>query len=241
MFKGLFLVVALLSVTLGSCAMDPGTKNAAENSKSVNGEQSSVGDLKLREAWEEKTKGLNKLSHDYPVEKLVALESLLAQLPQQQVKGEFDKIARSPGGYSDLDEYEQTFVQVLVSKNVSAQDRSALVALFSSKAPEFYGGAPIVIYLSYHLRIPDPLLVLFDSYERTSNANTKKDLLSILGHAFRNLREKLTGDDEFVVQSKQWYLQNHAKLEVNPYYHPDSHFPDQQELFVDKAKRQNRR
>ena len=119
----------LLMATLGSCAMDPGTKNAAANSQSVNSGQSSVGDLKLREAWEEKTKGLNKLSHDYPVEKLVALESLLAQLSQQQVKDEFDKIARSPVGYSDLDEYEQTFVQVLVSKNVSAQDRSALVAL----------------------------------------------------------------------------------------------------------------
>jgi hypothetical protein len=214
--------------------MAPGAKNAA-NSKSVNSEQTTVEDVKLREAWEEKTKGLNKLSHDYPMEKLVALESLLAQLPEQQVEDEFAKIAGSAVGYSDLDEYEQTFVQVLVGKKVSAQDRSALVALFSSKAPEFFGGEPVAIYLSYS-KIPEPLLVLFDSYERTTNANTKKDLLSILSHAFRNLREKSTGDDEFLIQSKQWYLQNHAKLEVNPYYHPDSSFPDQQELFVDKSK-----
>jgi len=205
----------------------------------VNSEQNTGQDLKLREAWEDKIKGLNTLSHDYPMEKLVALESLLAQLPQQHVKDESYKIGGTPVGYSDLGEYEQTFIQVLVSKNVSAQDRSALVALFSSKAPEFIGGEPVAIYLS-DSRIPDPLLVLFESYEKTTNANTKKTCLAILGHAFRNLREKLTGDDEFVVQSKQWYLQNHAKLEVNPYYHPDSAFPDQQELFIDKSKRQYR-
>ena len=233
-------MAVLLLATPGSCGMDPGTKNAPANSKSVNSEQNTVRDLKLREAWENKTKGLNKLSHDYPEEKFVALQSLLAQLPQQQVEGEFDKIARSPVGYADLDEYQKTFVQVLIMRKVNEQDRAALVALFSSKAPEFYGGAPIVIYLSYHLNIPDPLLVLFDSYERTTNANTKKDLLSILGHTFRKLREKLAGDDEFVLQSKQWYLQNHAKFELNPYYYPGAHFPDQVELFIDKSKRKPR-
>ena len=76
----------LLMATLGSCAMDPGTKDAPANTISVNSEQSSAGGLKLREAWEDKTKGLNKQSHDYPLEKLDALRSLLPQAPEQQVK-----------------------------------------------------------------------------------------------------------------------------------------------------------
>ena len=233
-------MAALLLATLGSCAMDPGTKNAPANSKSVNSEQRSVGGLKIREAWEDKTKGLNKLSHDYPLEKLDALRSLLGQVPEQQIKNEFDRIAQLPGGYWDLSDYEQVFVQALIVNNREAQNRPALVTVFSSKAPEFIATVPFVISLSYS-KIPDPLLVLFDSYDRATNANTKKDLLLILGHAFRKLREELTGDDEFLIQSKQWYLQNHAKLEVNPYYHPNSLFPDQQELFVDKSKRQNPR
>jgi hypothetical protein len=232
-------MAVLLLATLGSCAMDPGTKDAPANSRSLHSEQSSVGNLKLRETWEDKIKGLNKQSHDYPSEKLEALRSLLVQVPEQQIKNEFDRIAQLPSGYWDLSDYEQVFLQALIVNNLEVQNRPALVALFSSKAPEFIATVPLAIYLSYS-RIPDPLLVLFESYERTTNANTKKDLLSILGHAFRNLREKLTGDDEFVVQSKQWYLQNHAKLEVNPYYHPDSSFPDQQELFIDKSKRQYR-
>lgn len=231
-------MAVLLLGTLGSCAMDPGTNNASANSKSVNSEQSSVGDLKLREAWEDKTKGLNKQSHDYPLERLDALRSLLAQVPEQQIKNEFDRIAQLPSGYWELSDYEQVFVQALIVNNLEVGNRPALVAVFSSKAPEFIATVPVAIHLS-NSRIPDPLLVLFDSYERTTNANTKKDLLSILGHAFRNLREKLTGDDEFLIQSKQWYLQNHAKLEVNPYYHPDSSFPDQQDLFVVKSKRKN--
>lgn len=109
-------MAVLLLATLGSCAMDLGTKPAAANSKSVNSEQSSAGDLKLREAWEDKTKGLNKLSHDCPLVKLNALRSLLAQVPQQQIKNEFDRIAQLPSGYWDLSDYEQVFVQALIVK-----------------------------------------------------------------------------------------------------------------------------
>ena len=238
--KELSLVAVLLLAALGSCAMDPRTKNAPANSKSVNSEQSSVEDLKLREAWEDKTKGLNKQSHDYPLEKLDALRSLLSQVPEQQVKNEFDRIAQSPVGYWELNEYEQTFVQASIMSQVEAQDRSALVALFSSKAPEFIGAEPIALYLSISSSIQDPLLVLFDSYDKTTNVETKKDLLSMLGHAFRSIREKSTADEEFVSQSKQWYLQNHTKLELNPYYHPDSLFPELRELFVQKPTNQKR-
>lgn len=174
MFKqALSLMAVLLWATLGSCAMEPGTKNVPANSESVSSEQISVGELKLREAWEEKTKGLNKQLKDYSLHRLNALRSLLAQVPEPQVKNESEKITLSPVRYSDLDEYEQTFVQVLIMNNVEARDRSALVALFSSKAPEFIGGEPIVLYLS-DSHIPDPLLVLFDSYDRTTNVHTKK-------------------------------------------------------------------
>jgi hypothetical protein len=222
--------------SIGACTTNPGTRDMSANSGSIDGGQNKVPDMKLREAWEDKIKGLNKQLKDYPLQKINAFDSLLAQVTEEEVKNEFEKIAQSPVGYSDLDEYQKTFVQVLIMRKVKERDRAALVALFSSKAPEFYGGEPIAIYLS-DSGIPDPLLVLFDSYDRTTNADTKRDLLAILGHAFRNLREKLTGD-EFVIQSRTWYLQNHAKLEVNPYYHPDSLFPDQQELFVKKPNRQ---
>lgn len=170
---------------------------------------------------------------------MVALESLLAQVPDEQVKNEFDKIALSPVGYFDLDEYEQTFIQTLVSRNIAAQDRSALVALLSSRCPASIGAVHIELHLLYS-SIQAPLLVLFDSYDRATNVHTKKDLLWILGHAFRSLRERLTGDDEFVSQSREWYLQNHAKLEPNPYYHPDALFAEFRELFVVKSQRQNR-
>jgi len=78
---------------------------------------------------------------------------------------------------------------------------------------------------SVRFKIPDPLLVLFDRYERTSNANIKQDQLQSCVMRFRTCEKKATGDDEFVRQSKQWYLQNHAKFELTPYYHPRSSFP----------------
>jgi len=49
-------MAVVLFVTLGSCATDSGTNDAT----AVNSEQNKVTDLKLREAWEDKTKGLNK-------------------------------------------------------------------------------------------------------------------------------------------------------------------------------------
>lgn len=235
--QAMYMIGLLLLGSLGSCS-NPGTKDMTTNSNSINNEQSKVGDVKIQEAWEDKTKGLNKQLKDYSVQKLAALQSLLAQVPEQQVKTEFEKIVLSPVGYSDLNEFEQTFVQVSVMSNVSAQDRPALVALLSSKCPAFIGGEPIELYLS-HSSIPDPLLVLFDSYDGTTNVHTRKDLLSILDHAFRNIRDKSTGDDEFVSRSKEWYLQNKGKFELNPYYHPDSPFPQNQELFVVKSKPQN--
>jgi hypothetical protein len=215
--------------------MNEGSIGSPRKSDSPSHEQNKSFEINLQKAWEDKIIGLDRHLKDYPLEKLLALESLLAQVPEEQVKSEFERIARVPVGYSDMNEYEQTFVQALVTSNVAARDRAALVRLFSSKAPEFMCTVPMVLYLS-NSGISDPLLILFDSYDTTSNVQTKKDLLSILGHAFRSIRDKSTGDDEFVSQSKEWYLQNHAKLEINPYYHPDTLFPENRELFKSKTK-----
>jgi hypothetical protein len=238
MFKlKLSLLIVFLLVSVGSCTANTGTTGSPQKSESLSGEQNKSVEINLRTAWEDKIRGLDKQLKDYPLEKLNALRSLLAQVPEQQVKNEFERIAQLTSGYSDLTDYEQVFVQALIVNNLAVPNRPALVAVFSSKAPEFIGAEPVAIYLS-NSKIPDPLLILFDSYEKTTNANTKKDLRSILSHAFRTLREKITGDDEFVSQSKQWYLQNYAKFELNPNYHPGSSFPDQQELFIEKSKRQ---
>ena len=107
------------------------------------------------------------------MEKLNALRSLLAQVPQQRIKNEFDRIAQLQSGYWDLSDYEQVFVHALTVNYLEARNRPALVAVFSSKAPEFIATVPVAIDLSYS-KTPDPLLVLFNSYEKTTNANTKK-------------------------------------------------------------------
>jgi hypothetical protein len=64
-------------------------------------------------------------------------------------------------------------VQALIVHNLEVQNRPALVTVFSSKAPEFIAAEPVVIYLS-DSRIPDSPLILFDSYKKTTNANTKE-------------------------------------------------------------------
>jgi hypothetical protein len=102
----LSLIAGLLLASLGSCVMNEGSIGSPRKSDSPSHEQNKSFEINLQKAWEDKIIGLDRHLKDYPLEKLLALESLLAQVPEEQVKSEFERIARVPVGYSDMNEYE---------------------------------------------------------------------------------------------------------------------------------------
>ncbi|MGI9068236.1 MAG: hypothetical protein ACR2HX_17765 [Pyrinomonadaceae bacterium] len=80
--------------------------------------------------------------------------------------------------------------------------------------------------------MPDPLLILFDSYAQAEKDSARGEIIEVLASVFKNLRREHSDDREFVDTSKQWYLSNQSKLKVNPYYQPNSDFSESRDFFV---------
>lgn len=229
--QGLSVGLMLVSMSLASCAGTWGNTDPQRQVDSSNGGKDGSRRINLRQMWEENIKKLDKQSKDYPIRKLEMLRSLLNQAPEQQVEYELERIKTSPIDYSHLDEYEQTFMQAFAVKHVEASDRVKLVALLSSKCPRYIGAEPIELYLA-NSAIQDPLLVLFDSYEQAPNKQTKESLLWILRDTFKTLQKQFPNNEEFVAASKKWYLSHKDSVKVNPNYHPDSPFSENQQLLI---------
>ncbi len=237
--QGAPLALILVSIGLGSCAGTWESRNLERQVNSSNSNEASSGLGNLRQLWEDKIKKLDKQSKDYPVKRLDMLRSLLSEAPEQQLSNELQRITASPIDYSHLDEYEQTFLQAFAVRDVVAQDRVKLVNLLSSKCPRHIGAEPIELYLA-HSAIPDPLLVLFDSYDGAATKQAKESLLSVLGDAFKTLRNRFSNNEDFVNASKEWYLSHKDKARINPNYHPNSPFPENQQLLIVESQNTQR-
>lgn len=226
------LSLILLCINVSSCTVPP-TTVMNENASSLKRE-SLLDDPDLRVLWDDEIQKLDKKSKDYPLQKLRILQSLLSRIPPEQARAGLERITSSSVAYSKLSEFEQTYVQVFVLNNTQPENRPQLVELLSAKCPRFVGGEAIELYIS-NSNLLDAPLVFVDSYNKAANEQARTDLLSVLGDSFRSVRVRFPSDESFLRESKEWYLKNKDKLRVNPYYQPDSPFPDNQQLFLPKS------
>lgn len=185
----------------------------------------------LSELWEQERAQLNKTSKDYPAKQLSILRSLTENLSPEQLAAEFERIRWAPTNFGQMSDFDQNLLQVFVIRSVQQRDREKLVYLLSGNCPRFIATDAIELYLALS-GIPDPLLVLFDSYAQSQKEPVRSDILEILGDAFRKLRREHPDAREFLEASKQWYLSNGNKLKVNPYYQPDSDFSESRDFFL---------
>ena len=188
-------------------------------------------DIHLSELWEKERAQLNKTSKDYPAKQTIILESLLESLTPEQRAAEFERIRSSPANFGQMSEFDQNLLQVFVITSVQQKEREKLVYLLSGNCPRFIATDAIELYLAFS-GIPDPLLVLFDSYAQSQKESVRSDILEILGDAFGKFRREYPNAREFLEASKQWYLSNGNKLKVNPYYQPDSDFSESRDFFL---------
>jgi hypothetical protein len=193
-----------------------------------------TGSSELAERWEQERAHLDKLSKSYPANQLTILESLLDKLPPEQVASEFERIRSTPVGFREMSDFDENLLQVFVIKATQQKDRTHLVYLLSGHCPRYIATDGIEFYLALS-GMPDPLLILFDSYSKADKEVTRKELIAALSSVFRDLRREHPDDQQFVNASKEWYVKHGDKLKVNPYYQPDSNFSDSRDFFVNSS------
>jgi hypothetical protein len=188
--------------------------------------------VKLLERWEHERARLDKLSKSYPANQLQLLQSLIEKLPPEQLADEFERIRSTSTSYQQMSGFDRNLLQVFVIRSVQQRDRTRLVYLLSGHCPRFIATDGIEFYLALS-GMPNPLLILFDSYAQAEKDTARWEIIEALASVFRNLRRAHADDREFVNTSKQWYLSNQSKLKVNPYYQPNSDFSESRDFFVD--------
>lgn len=193
---------------------------------------------KIKELWEEKSKNLNKRTKNYPRNKIDLLCELLKQVSTDEVKIEFERVRNSPVDYAAMSDYDQTLVQAFVEEAVKRKESQRLTYLLTGKCPRYIGSVPIELYLS--IISARNILVLLDSYDKSTNEDAKKTIMSALGAVFRTLRQRYENDQQFVQASKEWYLDNQYRVKVNPYYNPRSYGPITGDFFLPKRRVKSR-
>jgi hypothetical protein len=188
----------------------------------------------IKGRWEQSCKSLDQkqLGTQYPGSKLDLLIKVLEQTQAPQIEAERERIRRDPTDYQQLEEYDRYLLQALYVMSANAKDRAGLIYLFSGKCPRFIANSAIELEVA-SLEIPQPLLILFDSYSKASNGE-RAYLLEVLRHAFKALSKKYPDDKAFIDASRAWYVENESKIMPNPYYHPFVDSVEQRDLFVSK-------
>jgi len=223
-----FLVAALLFSV--SCGRGPQTLERSNDA--VPSPVDARAEIKSR--WEQSCKSLDQkqLGTHYPGRKLDLLMDVLKQTPVAEVNSERERIRRDPTDYEQLEEYDRYLLQALYLRSANAKDRDGLIYLFSGKCPRFVANSAIELEVA-SLDIHQPLLILFDSYDKASNGQ-RAYLLEMLRHAFKALSKQYPDDNAFIDASRAWYVENESKIVPNPYYHPFVDFVEQRDLFVSK-------
>lgn len=221
-----FLII-VLSLSCGSRQL-PSEAQAPQSQPS---DQKPRIDIQL--LWEERVKNIDfsKVRKGAEVERLSILEALLEQAPPEQVQAEFERLRSSPTPANKLTDYDTTLLQLLVERAVKRGERDRLVDLLSAKCPRFVGVDSLELYLA-DSKLPDPLLVLFDSHERAANDDSKRVLMEILKRVFGFVISEHTDEKKFLVASKEWYSRVGNKLQINVDYHPIPLGRPNKELFV---------
>jgi len=226
-YQPVVIVFCLLVLQVG-CVAQP------TNNSSINQQQKAADDTvvtaQLQEAWQRRIASLDRLSPDYPKHKIDALLALLAETPKAHVASELERVRTSTLPYGNMSDYDRTLVQTFVAKLLKENERGRLVDLLAAKCPRSVGANPIELYLT--VISMDNVLLLFDSYDKSGNRDSKEIILSALGAAFWKLREDHTADEEFISLSRDWYLKNRSKLKVNVYYQPNQRSRSTTDLFM---------
>jgi len=111
-----------------------------------------------------------------------------------------------------------------------------LIYLISAKCPRFVGSSPIELYLAKS-NLPDPLLILIESYRKSVTEDARETLLESLSRVCSLVRKAFSDDNDYVSAVEDWYLKNKDHIEPNSGYQllPKSDLDAKWILFVERS------
>lgn len=193
--------------------------------------------VKIEKVWEERVERLHEKLKSSNInkgsvgEEFDILGALLHSASAGVADAELDRILRSDKAYEQMSPYEQTFIQFYIDKYENENNQEKLVYIIMNKIPRNVGLVSLELGITNGKK-PENLIVLFDAYDRTLDAQTKRQLLAILRSVFADLQKQYANDDQFLAASKQWLLANQTTLKINPSYSPSALDRERRKFFI---------
>jgi hypothetical protein len=205
-FYSEFLAVAVMSLTFFGCGKEPIT--AWDSPRMVAAKRD--WDSLLKNPPPERAGSKNDKLIEMQEEILDKLSLSLADMRRLAATCEM-----LPVSDKNPDLFHWEVLALMVRTFVEKGDRESLVAVLSTRFPEFVGPEnPTEYYLfrSHNSALKDPLLVLGEAYSRCKDADVRRELAAAVRRGFVGF--KIPGDDdaEFVANAMQWYKQNKSHL-----------------------------
>ena len=194
----------------------------------------SVEAAKIQKAWETRVERFRKtstISKDYIAREFEILGELLRSTPAGVIDSELERLIHSDKAYDQMSAYEEKFIDFHIDKYETEGNWDKMVYILGNKCPRNVG------YVSLELGItngkkPENLSVLFDSYDKATDQQSKQRLLSVLSSVFADLRKQYANDLEFLAASRRWLLANQATLKINTAYSPFAMDSQRRKFFV---------
>jgi hypothetical protein len=202
-----FLGMALMAVTLSSCAKEP----------IVSWDSPRM--IAAKQEWDSLRK--NPPPEDGPGSsknnKLIEMQQDLLKrtLSSDDMRRLAATCGTLPTNEKDPNAFEINVLQYIVAVSIEAGDRESLVTLLSNRFVEYIG--PELTTTRYLLRCPakalkDPILVLAEAYSRGKDPDVRRQIAQVVRRGFENSGIAAKDDDEFVANAMQWYKKNKSHL-----------------------------
>ena len=192
--------------------------------------------LKLKEIWTAQASKLNRQSKSLPAEKLDIILTLLDKAPEDQVQKEMEELRGNPTAGMDLPDFEHVLLEAFVVRGVRQKNRQMLIYLISAKCPRVVSTSPIELYIA-ESNLPDPLLILIESYRKSVIEDTRETLLESLSRVCSLVRKAFSDDNDYVSAVEDWYLKNKDHIKSDPWYMQMPYVPERGHwiLFVERS------
>ena len=215
-----FLIPFFLSISIvAGCGHRPAERpSPAQGGKSM-----------LERQWDSALSAIPTEGRNGAGAKLEALERLFAELSPGSQRAEIQRVMSSKVPRS---EYEQIFIQAVVSNYADAGKDQDLLEVLTFHCPRYIGPRHVEFVLARGA-LRDPINLLREAFIRSTSTENKQHIISIFADSFPDIAagydlpvrqqrkitsEEIHGADRFLLDCRRWWLLNREHLRLNTQY-----------------------
>jgi hypothetical protein len=166
----------------------------------------------LERDLEARTKDLDGQSKDDWMKKCAILRNMIESLPADSQ----DLLVRGLSETKHLSFFEGGVLDELIGALLANRDRARLVSLLAGRPVRMrYSTRAIELALALDEDNPDAILVIEESYRKSTSPEVKKSLVEVYAGAFPVIRRQFADDFAFMEAVGEWYRTNKSRLTIN--------------------------